>query len=201
MTSISSAAASMTQFASPRERLQDTLETQAANGTVKSDDVQALSAALDDIDAAMTQGRGASGASRGQRPSPTEMTDKINGLIDDQVKSGKLTSDQAEELKGVFADAMPSGGPGGGRGPGGPGGAGGPPPGGPPPGGGPGGACGAEQSSDSSSSSDSSDQLADLLADFLKMVQESQSKSQTYGANGTSSNQISSVSLVVNFES
>jgi hypothetical protein len=192
MTSISSAA-SMAQFVSPRERLQDTLETQASNGTVKSADVQALSAALDDIDTAMTQGRSASGASRGQRPSPTEMTEKINGLIDEQVQSGKLTSDQAEELKGVFAEAMPSGGPGGAGGPGGPGG---PPPGGPPPGG-PG---GAEQSSDSSGSSSGSDELADLLADFLKMVQESQSKAQTYGANGSSSNQISSVSLVVNFE-
>ena len=186
MTSVSGASAMA--FKSPLERLQTELQSQATSGTVKSADVNALSAALDSIDSVMKQGPSAESGQRSGRPSPTEMTDKINSLIDDQVSSGKLTSDQADELKGVFAAAMPSGGPGG---PGGPGGAGGPPPGPPPDG---------AEGTDRTSSSDSTDS-SDLLSQLLEMLQQAQEKSTTYAANGTSASQLKSVSLILNYES
>jgi polyhydroxyalkanoate synthesis regulator phasin len=111
MTSISSSIG-MLNFPSPKDRIQDQLETQVAAGTTKATDVDALTAAIDEIDAAMRQGLSESRAG-GTRPSPGEIGDKINGLIDGLVEDGKLTSDQAEELKEVFANAAPQGRPGG----------------------------------------------------------------------------------------
>jgi hypothetical protein len=108
MTSISSSM-STHQFLSPRDRLQNELTTHATAGTVKSEDVQALTTALDDIDASLSAERTSAGS--GARPSPSELTDKVNDLIDGLVDKGKLTDDQAEELKGVFASALPQGGP------------------------------------------------------------------------------------------
>src|SRR5689334_14855194 len=79
MTSVSGASAMA--FKSPLERLQNELQSQAASGTVKTADVDALSSALDSIDSAMKAGR-SEGGRRSGRPSPGEMTDKINSLID-----------------------------------------------------------------------------------------------------------------------
>jgi hypothetical protein len=172
VTSISSTSLA-SSFVSPRERLQTELESQVAAGTIQSTDLDALTSALDDIDATMSQQRP---AFRGQRPSPTEMTDKINSLIGSQVESGKLTSQQAEELKGVFANAIPPSGPGG-----------------------PGGSLGSALDSTSAAddSSDGSD-IADLLAKLVNAIQESQSKNASYGANGEAGFSIQA--LVVNFQ-
>jgi hypothetical protein len=76
----------------------------------------------------------ASDQANGTRPSPGDLKSKIDDLIQSEVSSGKLTSDQATELQGVFKAAFANGpgGAGGSGGPGGPGGAGGPPPGPPP---------------------------------------------------------------------
>src|SRR3954469_4161740 len=109
----------MTQHVSPRDMLQNELASEVSSGQISSADKDALSAALDSIDTAMKGQRPAGG---GKPPSPDEMQSKISDLIQSQVDSGALTSDQANELKTVFANAMPKGGPGG------PGGAGGPPP-------------------------------------------------------------------------
>ena len=178
VTSISSTSLA-SSFVSPRERLQTELESQISTGSIQSTDLDALTGALDDIDATMTQQRPAFG---GKPPSPAEMTDKINGLIDSQVESGKLTSDQADELKSVFANALPppSGGPGGAGGPGGPG----------------GGSFGGDQTS-ATDNSDSSD-ITDLLEKLVSAIQESQSKNASYGASGETSFSIQS--LVVNFQ-
>lgn len=180
MTSISSSA--MQRFTSPREVLQNELLSEISAGTISADDQDALSTALDTIDAAMKGD--ASSRSRGAgRPSPDEMTSKINGLIDDQVESGALTSDQADELKTLFANAMPA------RGPGGPGGAGGPPPGGPPPG-------GAEGATESSSTGSD---VEDLLQSFLELLKEQQSAGATYGSDGDSS-QSFTLSLLIDYK-
>ena len=177
MTSIS--AASVQSYQSPLQKLQDELLSEVKSGAVKSSDQDALSAALTDIDSAMQAGRASDQAS-GTRPSPADLKSKIDDLISGEVESGKLTSDQAAELQGIFKAAFANG-PGGAGGPGGPGGAGGPPPGGPPP------ADGASSSDDSSSSTNSID---DILKQFLQSLQESlsaSSSSTSYSATGSSS--------------
>jgi hypothetical protein len=180
MTSIS--AASAQSYQSPLQKLQNELLSEVNSGVISSSDKDALSAALTDIDSAMQSSR-ASDQAGGTRPSPEEMKSKIDDLIESQVSSGKLTSDQATELQGIFKAAFANG-PGGAGGPGGPGG---PPPGGPPP------AEGAS-SSDNSSSSTSTTSIDDILKQFLESLQEqlSTSSSTSYSATGSSNTSSSS---------
>ena len=195
MTSIS--AASARTFQSPLQKLQDELLSEVNSGAIKSSDKDALSAALTDIDSAMQASRASDQAS-GTRPSPDQLKSKIDDLISGEVSSGKLTSDQATELQGVFKAAFANG-PGGAGGSGGPGGAGGPPPGGP---GGPPPADGASSSDDSSSSMSSID---DILKQFLQSLQQSlsASSSTSYSATGTSSSSSSSSfsALLIDYQS
>jgi hypothetical protein len=167
MTSIS--AASAQTYQSPLQKLQDELLSEVKSGAIKSSDQDALASALTDIDSAMQASRASDQAS-GTRPSPADLKSKIDDLIAGEVSSGKLTSDQATELQGIFKAAFANG----------PGGAGGPPPGGHPP------ADGASSSDDSSSSTTS---IEDILKQFLQSLQESlsASSSTTYGATGSSS--------------
>ena len=198
MTSIS--AASTNTYQSPLQKLQDELLSEVNSGAISSSDKDALSSALTDIDSAMQASRASDQAS-GTRPSPDQLKSKIDDLIAGEVSSGKLTSDQATELQGVFKAAFANG-PGGAGGPGGPGGsrgAGGPPPGGPPPSG------DASSSDDTSSSSSSSTSIDDILKQFLESLQESlsASSSTSYGATGTtSSNSSASFSaLLIDYQS
>lgn len=186
MTSIS--ASSMSGF-SPLDLLKQELTKEVSAGKVSSTDQTALSSALDDIDSALKSGSGSSSSSSTSStpPSPKEMQSKIDDLIQSEVDSGKLTTDQASELKNVFANAFS----------GGAGGAGGPPP-GPPP--------SDDSSSDttsstsSSSSSSSSSQVEELLKKLLEALQSSNSSTtSSYGASGTSSSSSTSKSLVVDF--
>ena len=98
MTSISAASSSLYQ--SPLQKLQQQLQAQVTSGTISSGDQDALSTALDSIDSSMQADRGS--ASSGTQPSAEDMTSKIDSLISAQVSSGNLTSEQADELKGVF---------------------------------------------------------------------------------------------------
>ena len=198
MTSIS--AASTNTYQSPLQKLQDELLSEVNSGAISSSDKDALSSALTDIDSAMQASR-ASDQTSGTRPSPDQLKSKIDDLIAGEVSSGKLTSDQATELQGVFKAAFANG-PGGAGGPGGPGGsrgAGGPPPGGPPP-------SGDASSSDDTSSSSSSTSIDDILKQFLESLQESlsASSSTSYGATGTTSSSSSSASfsaLLIDYQS
>jgi len=171
MTSIS--AASAQTYQSPLQKLQDELLSEVKSGAIKSSDQDALASALTDIDSAMQASRASDQAS-GTRPSHADLKSKIDDLINSEVSSGKLTSDQATELQGIFKAAFANG----------PGGAGGPPPGGGP--GGPPPADGASSSDDTSSSTTSID---DILKQFLQSLQESlsASSSTSYGASGSSS--------------
>jgi hypothetical protein len=196
MTSIS--AASAQTYQSPLQKLQDELLSEVKSGAIKSSDQDALTSALTDIDSAMQASRASDQAS-GTRPSPADMKSKIDDLIAGEVSSGKLTSDQATELQGVFKAAFANG-PGGAGGPGGPGGAGGPPPGGhggPPP------ADDASSSDDTSSSSSTS--IDDILKQFLQSLQDSlsASSSTSYGATGTtsSSSSASFSALLIDYQS
>ena len=187
MTSIS--AASINTYQSPLQKLQDELLSEVKSGAIKSSDQDALASALTDIDSAMQASRASDQAS-GTRPSPDQLKSKIDDLIAGEVSSGKLTSDQATELQGIFKAAFANG----------PGGAGGPPPGGrggPPP------ADGASSTDDSSSSTTSID---DILKQSLQSLQESlsASSSPTYGATGSSSTSGSSGSfaaLLIDYQS
>jgi hypothetical protein len=186
MTSIS--AASINTYQSPLQKLQDELLSEVKSGAIKSSDQDALASALTDIDSAMQASR-ASDLASGTRPSPADLKSKIDDLIAGEVSSGKLTSDQATELQGIFKAAFANG----------PGGAGGPPPGGrggPPP------ADGASSSDDSSSSTTSID---DILKQFLQSLQESlsASSSTTYGASGSSSTSSSGsfTALLIDYQS
>src|SRR5436189_3343960 len=120
MTSIS--AASAQTYQSPLQKLQDELLSEVKSGAIKSSDQDALASALTDIDSALQTSR-TSDQAGGSRPSPGDLKSKIDDLINGEVSSGKLTSDQATELQGIFKAAFANG-PGE-AGPGGPGGAGG----------------------------------------------------------------------------
>jgi hypothetical protein len=182
MTSIS--AASAQSYQSPLQKLQDELLSEVKSGTISSSDKDALASALTDIDSSIQSSRASDQAS-GTRPSPGDLKSKIDDLIKGEVSSGKLTSDQATELQGIFKAAFANG-PGGGGGPGGPGGpggAGGPPPGGhggPPP---------SDSASSSDDSSSSTTSIDDILKQFLQSLQDSlsASSSTSYGATGSSS--------------
>lgn len=180
MTSIS-ATTSQYAYTSPRDRLQNELTSEISAGKVKSADLDPLTAALDSIDETLKSQREADRAAGSGPPSPDDIKSKIDDLIADQVSSGKLTSDQADELKNVFANAFASG-PGGARGPHGP-----------PPGGGPGGVAGAEGTDDTS---DTDGTIQDLLASFLKTLQESMSQTQGYNANSQQSQSLSAALLI-----
>ena len=182
MTSIS--AASAQTYQSPLQKLQDELLSEVKSGAIKSSDQDALASALTDIDSAMQASR-ASDQTSGTRPSPADLKSKIDDLIAGEVSSGKLTSDQATELQGIFKAAFANG----------PGGAGGPPPGGPPP------VDGASSSDDTSSSTTSID---DILKQFLQSLQESLSaSSSSYGASGNSStgSSVSFSALLIDYQS
>jgi hypothetical protein len=187
MTSIS--AASARTYQSPLQKLQDELLSEVKSGAIKSSDQDALASALTDIDSAMQASRASDQAS-GTRPSPADLKSKIDDLINGEVASGKLTSDQATELQGIFKAAFANG----------PGGAGGPPPGGGP--GGPPPADGASSSDDTSSSTTS---IEDILKQFLESLQESlsASSSTSYSASGSSSTSSSGsfTALLIDYQS
>ena len=103
MTSIS--AASTNTYQSPLQKLQDELLSEVNSGAISSSDKDALSSALTDIDSAMQASRASDQAS-GTRPSHDQLKSKIDDLIAGEVSSGKLTSDQATELQGVFKAAL-----------------------------------------------------------------------------------------------
>ena len=176
MTSISAASSSLYQ--SPLQKLQQELQAELTSGKISSGDQDALSSALDSIDQSMQADRGS--ASGGVRPAPDDMKSKIDDLIGAQVSSGKLTSDQADELKGVFEAAFADG-PDGARG------AGGPPP------------------SDRSDDSDSSSDVSDIMQQFLNSLKQSleASTSNAYSATGTTASgaTASFTALLVDYKS
>lgn len=103
MTSIS--ATSGSTYLSPLQQLQDQLQTDVNSGAVASSDQGALSSALTDINSSLQSGA-AGDSSSGSNASPGDLKSKIDGLIANEVSSGKLTSDQATELQGIFKQAF-----------------------------------------------------------------------------------------------
>ena len=153
---------------SPNERMQQMLQSAVSAGTVKPADQSALSSALDGIDRALKSGASASGME------PGGMKTKVDGLIDQEVSSGKLTDDQATELKQVFAEAAQKmggahhhhGGPKG-----------------PPPSD----DASTDTSDTTTTSADSAKNAIDTLIGFLKKMEDTMSSSTNYTSSGTSS--------------
>lgn len=106
MTSIS--ATSSNAYLSPLQKLQDELQAEVNSGAISSSDQGALSSALTDIDSSL-KSRSADASAGGANSSPGDLKSKIDGLIANEVSSGKLTSDQATELQGVFKAAFANG--------------------------------------------------------------------------------------------
>jgi hypothetical protein len=188
MTSISAATSSTL---SPLQKLQDQLQAEVNSGAISSSDQSALSSALTDINASLQNG-----AAGGTSAPPGDLKSKIDGLIANEVSSGKLTSDQASELQGVFKAAFADGG-------GTAGGAGHAHHGHH---GGHGGASSADssQATDSTSSTSSTD----VLQQFLQSLQNSltaSSSSASYGATGAAdparSAGTSFTALLINYQS
>jgi hypothetical protein len=206
MTSIS--AASANTYQSPLQRLQDELQSEVTSGAIGASDQGALSSALSDIDSSL-QGSRAADQTSGTKPSPGDLKSKINDLINSEVSSGKLTSDQATELQGIFKAAFANGPDAGGAGgTGGPQAAGGvhhghhghheghgdPTP------------ADALSSTDGTNSSSSTSSTSDILQQFLQSLQDSlsASSSTTYSAKGGSDtsngNSASFSALLINYQ-
>ena len=108
MTSIS--ATSNSNYLSPLQLLQDELQSEVNSGAVSSSDQSALSSALTDINSSLQSGSASASAEQHQlHRRPAICKSKINSLIASEVSSGKLTSDQATELQGVFQAAFANG--------------------------------------------------------------------------------------------
>ena len=191
MSSISSLGSSQYTYSSPLQQLEAELQSEVSAGTVSSSDQSALSSALTSIDSSLSAGQSSSSSQTSTDGTggsgPGDIKSKINSLIQAQVASGALTSDQATELQNLFSNTFGNG-PGGSGGPGGPGGpqgSGGPPPGPLPSGGSSSASSSASaiaQLLDSSSSTDTSStdgsstdstSLSNILQDFLKQLQDS----------------------------
>src|ERR1700676_4087823 len=106
MTSIS--APSSSTYMSPLQKLQNELQSEVSSGAISSSDQTALSSALKDITSSLQSG-GSSDQSGGSQSAPGSLKSKIDTLIAGEVSSGKLTSDQATQLQGVFKAAFANG--------------------------------------------------------------------------------------------
>jgi hypothetical protein len=181
-------ATSGSNYQSPLQLLQNELQTEVKSGAISSSDQSALSSALNDINSSL-QSDSPSSSTGGTSASPGDLRSKIDTLITGEVSSGKLTSDQATELQGVFAAAFANG-PGGAHG-----GHGGPPP-----------ASSSSSGSSSSGSSSATSTANDILQQFLQSLQNSLSSSSpsSYSATGSSSTASSGSSsfsaLLINYQ-
>lgn len=190
---------------SPRAMMDQRIDSAVQSGKLSETDETALETALDAIDEALGSGSAASSSSgkASAKLNPSDMKDRIDSLIEDQVSSGTLTSDQASALQSFFAQGgqQPAGGSESqsasvdgveGAGPaGGPKGMRGPPP--PPPAA----AEDSEEDDDSSTTTETTaaDQLDAMIA-FLENLREG-TTSTTYGSSSTSSSSNSANSGLV----
>jgi hypothetical protein len=102
MSSIS-AVSNQYQYTSPLDRLQNELTTEVQSGTINADDQNALTNALNNIDSSIQSNTGSTDSGP---PAPGQIKSKIDNLISSEVQNGSLTSNQADELKGIFTKAF-----------------------------------------------------------------------------------------------
>ncbi|KMO35596.1 hypothetical protein VQ02_17070 [Methylobacterium variabile] len=181
MTAVSASSAAAQQVSSPKQRLLDRISAQQQSGALSATDADALSSAVQDIDAAMS---GASGTGGRARLDPSQAKGRMDDLIGAEVDKGTLTSEQATTLKSLLSSQK-----GGGQGS----------PGGPPPGPPPSGDAAATGATGASATS-----ASDLLSSFLKQLQDAQTQAQAsgYGASGSTAKtgQAASQAAMFDFE-
>ncbi|MBK3396499.1 MULTISPECIES: hypothetical protein [Methylobacterium] len=184
------------------DRMAETIGSEVASGALSGADATALTNALGAIRSSLASG-GAPAASTsdtagaaGSRRDPAAMRSRIDGLIAEQVGNGTLTSDQASELKNLFAShgrsttaSTETGRAQGSH----------EPPPGPPPGDAetPGDARADGPSDDLASGSSAS--AADALSTFVKQLQSSQQNRAGYGAGGTPSGAAGAAAILLDF--
>jgi len=171
----------------PRHRMPDALSAQTPTDGIAATDAMSSASDSDAADTGLeSNGSGTDSASL----DPSGMTDRIDGLLAQQVQNGALTSDQADTLKTAF-QSMGGGTEVGGAGhhPRGL------PP-GPPPDAADSGTPGTDPTSAAPTTSTSS--TDDLLASFVKQLQTSQNRTSPYGADGARSSAQASA-LLLNF--
>jgi hypothetical protein len=105
------AARSTHQHNGPRADMDSKISAAVEAGALTQTDATALESALDKIDSSLSSSTSGSAG----KLDPSGMKAKVDDLIDQQVKDGTLTEDQAAELQAIFAS-----GPSGASGPGGP---------------------------------------------------------------------------------
>lgn len=105
MTNISSY--NLTMPPSPRAMMDSHIGKAVETGSLPQVDGDTLESALDSIDSAIAFSASQNGASR---LDPSEMKDRVDSLIADQVAAGTLTDDQAATLQGLFAQGDGPGG-------------------------------------------------------------------------------------------
>ena len=101
--------ASTTPPPSPAQRLDSQLRKDVGAGKVSYADATAISASISAIDkslAAKPATAGKSTAKTATEPTPADLNTRVAGLIDDQITSGALTSQEGTELKAVFKAAF-----------------------------------------------------------------------------------------------
>lgn len=206
MTSISSSLSGATAYANrplpPPARggrggnpVSDGIGQALSSGSITATDATALTSALSSIDTSLSGGAAStsSSASTGAaKLDPRDAKSKIDGLIDDQVTGGMLTSDQADTLKALFAEAGPKGAHGahGHRG-----------------GQAPDDATSVAANAPSSTTTgtgttttETGNETSDLLSDFLKQLQSTRTSGAGYSSSGTASASYATSSLVVDFK-
>lgn len=115
MSMMSSIGMSGAAMMSPRAMMDKRIDSAVQAGSISATDQTAMETALDAIDSALGVGSSSSSASGSAATSkldPSQMGSRIDDLIGQQVKAGKLTDAQASALQSLFAqNAPPQGGP------------------------------------------------------------------------------------------
>lgn len=98
---------------SPKDRVMQSITDEVASGKLGAADGTALTQAFGSITESLKSERsvssGAGSATRTTRLDPSQLKEKVDSLIDDQVEGGSLTADQAEELKAILSQNAPHG--------------------------------------------------------------------------------------------
>lgn len=190
MTSVSSTQTSATFQAQrpPPSRgnpVAQAIASEVSTGGISATDGTALTDALDSIDSSLKSESSNATGRTSTRLDPSQIEDTIGSLIEDQVSSGDLTTDQAETLKTLFeANASGRGGVGGAGGTGAR-------PAGPPP--------SEVEAQSASSSTDMSAGVSELLDSFMTTLQESQTSASGYAASGAKASGASASALLFDF--
>ncbi|MET0366506.1 MAG: hypothetical protein ABW169_17820 [Sphingobium sp.] len=188
---------------SPRAMMDKRIDAAVQAGSISATDETALESALDVIDNAL--GVGSSSGSQSSKLDPSQVGDRIDDLIEEQVKAGTLTEEQANTLQSLFAQNAPPSGTGGEGsdetsvdGVSGSGCAGGMRPMGPPPSSSASSSSSDDEDSTATAQTDQADQLDALIA-FLNNMRERMASGNVYGssASTTSSSDSSLSGLVV----